>query len=61
MIYLDIMVCLPLWTINTHFESLLTHPQIYNCSLGPLPWVYVPEIFPTRIRALGLASSMLAD
>jgi len=25
-----------------------------------LPWAYVPEIFPTRIRALGLAFSMLA-
>ncbi|KAH8658304.1 MFS quinate transporter [Xylariales sp. PMI_506] len=33
---------------------------IYNCSWGPLPWAYVPEIFPTRIRALGLAVSMLA-
>jgi hypothetical protein len=34
--------------------------QIYNCSWGPLPWAYVPEIFPTRIRALGLGVSMLA-
>ncbi|KAJ5693045.1 hypothetical protein N7462_002468 [Penicillium macrosclerotiorum] len=34
--------------------------MIYNCSWGPLPWAYVPEIFPTRIRALGLAVSMLA-
>lgn len=25
-----------------------------------MPWAYVPEIFPTRIRALGLAVSMLA-
>ncbi|KUL90334.1 hypothetical protein ZTR_02161 [Talaromyces verruculosus] len=33
---------------------------IYNCSWGPVPWVYVPEIFPTRIRALGLGFSMLA-
>ncbi|MCJ1314387.1 hypothetical protein MMC25_008069 [Agyrium rufum] len=34
--------------------------MIYNCSWGPVPWAYVPEIFPTRIRALGLAVSMLA-
>ncbi|PYI01665.1 MFS quinate transporter [Aspergillus sclerotiicarbonarius CBS 121057] len=34
--------------------------MIYNCSWGPVPWAYVPEIFPTRIRALGLACSMLA-
>ncbi|CAL5870288.1 uncharacterized protein PFLUO_LOCUS4523 [Penicillium psychrofluorescens] len=34
--------------------------MIYNCSWGPMPWAYVPEIFPTRIRALGLALSMLA-
>ncbi|KAJ5212130.1 uncharacterized protein N7498_003776 [Penicillium cinerascens] len=34
--------------------------MIYNCSWGPMPWAYVPEIFPTRIRALGLAVSMLA-
>ncbi|OJJ42604.1 hypothetical protein ASPZODRAFT_162190 [Penicilliopsis zonata CBS 506.65] len=32
----------------------------YNCSWGPVPWAYVPEIFPTRIRAIGLATSMLA-
>ena len=25
-----------------------------------MPWAYVPEIFPTRIRAIGLAISMLA-
>lgn len=25
-----------------------------------MPWAYVPEIFPTRIRAIGLAVSMLA-
>ncbi|KAK4541038.1 hypothetical protein LTR36_008407 [Oleoguttula mirabilis] len=34
--------------------------MIYNCSWGPVPWAYVPEIFPTRIRSLGLAVSMLA-
>jgi len=34
--------------------------MIYNCSWGPVPWAYVPEIFPTRIRSLGLAMSMLA-
>ncbi|PWY85048.1 MFS quinate transporter [Aspergillus heteromorphus CBS 117.55] len=34
--------------------------MIYNCSWGPVPWAYVPEIFPTRIRGLGLAVSMLA-
>lgn len=34
--------------------------QIYNCSWGPLPWAYAPEIFPTRIRAVGLATCMLA-
>ncbi|KAF2771577.1 MFS quinate transporter [Teratosphaeria nubilosa] len=34
--------------------------MIYNCSWGPLPWAYVPEIFPTRIRSLGLGVSMLA-
>lgn len=34
--------------------------QIYNCSWGPLPWAYTPEIFPSRIRALGLGVSMLA-
>src|SRR6201996_1565518 len=25
-----------------------------------MPWAYVPEIFPTRSRAIGLAISMLA-
>ncbi|KAF3765786.1 general substrate transporter [Cryphonectria parasitica EP155] len=34
--------------------------MIYNCSWGPLPWAYAPEIFPTRIRAIGLATAMLA-
>lgn len=34
--------------------------MIYNCSWGPVPWAYVPEIFPTRIRALGLAVSVAA-
>ncbi|KAJ5933358.1 hypothetical protein N7454_005687 [Penicillium verhagenii] len=34
--------------------------MVYNCSWGPMPWAYVPEIFPTRIRAIGLAVSMLA-
>ena len=30
----------------------------YNWSWGPLPWAYVPEIFPTRTRALGMAVAM---
>jgi len=31
-----------------------------NISRGPLPWAYVPEVFPTRIRSLGMGTSMLA-
>lgn len=27
----------------------------YNLSWGPLPWPYVSEIFPTRIREVGIA------
>ncbi|KAE8451479.1 hypothetical protein EG329_003552 [Mollisiaceae sp. DMI_Dod_QoI] len=27
----------------------------YNLSWGPLPWPYVSEIFPTRIRSIGIA------
>ncbi|TVY13393.1 putative quinate permease [Lachnellula arida] len=27
----------------------------YNLSWGPLPWPYVSEIFPTRIREIGIA------
>jgi hypothetical protein len=31
----------------------------YSASWGPVPWVYVAEIFPTRLRAygVGLASA----
>lgn len=32
--------------------------MIYNCSWGPVPWAYVPEIFPTRVRALGMGVCM---
>ena len=28
---------------------------VYNLSWGPLPWPYVSEIFPTRIREAGMA------
>lgn len=31
---------------------------IYNWSWGPLPWAYTPEIFPTRVRAVGMALSV---
>lgn len=34
--------------------------MVYNCSWGPVPWAYAPEIFPTRTRAVGLATTMLA-
>lgn len=27
----------------------------YNISWGPVPWVYMGEIFPTRIREAGIA------
>ncbi|CAI7606843.1 uncharacterized protein N7487_005673 [Penicillium crustosum] len=28
----------------------------YSASWGPIPWVYISEIFPTRLRAYGVAS-----
>jgi len=34
--------------------------MIYNCSWGPVPWAYVPEIFPTRVRALGMGVCIAA-
>lgn len=61
MIYLDIMVGVkssPISVLGSVSDS--DNAQIYNCSWGPLPWAYAPEIFPTRIRAIGLATSMLA-
>lgn len=30
----------------------------YNLSWGPLPWPYVAEIFPTRIREVGIAAGV---
>ena len=30
----------------------------YNCSWGPIPWAYTPELFPNRIREIGMASSV---
>ena len=32
----------------------------YNWSWGSIVWAFVPEIFPTRIRELGVASGMLS-
>lgn len=29
----------------------------YSASWGPVPWVYVSEIFPTRLRAYGVGSA----
>jgi sugar porter (SP) family MFS transporter len=28
--------------------------MVYNLSWGPVPWVYVPEIFPNRVRERGV-------
>jgi hypothetical protein len=33
----------------------------YNMSWGPLPWPYVSEIFPTRIREPGIAIGVAAQ
>lgn len=30
----------------------------YNMSWGPIPWVYVPELFPNRVREMGVAVSV---
>lgn len=34
---------------------------VYNMSWGPLPWPYVSEIFPTRIREPGVATGVAAQ
>lgn len=36
-------------------------PSSYNMSWGPLPWPYVSEIFPTRIREPGIAIGVAAQ
>lgn len=33
----------------------------YNLSWGPLPWPYVSEIFPTRIREVGIATGVASQ
>ncbi|KUJ21857.1 MFS sugar transporter-like protein [Mollisia scopiformis] len=33
----------------------------YNLSWGPLPWPYVSEIFPTRIREIGIATGVASQ
>ena len=29
--------------------------MIYNCSWGPIPWAYTPEIFSSRMREMGMS------
>ncbi|OQE28399.1 hypothetical protein PENSTE_c003G01339 [Penicillium steckii] len=53
-------ICMLITALIVDYVPTQSASNIYNCSWGPLPWAYVPEIFPTRIRALGLAVSMLA-
>ncbi|QRV81910.1 Sugar (and other) transporter [Ceratobasidium sp. AG-Ba] len=33
----------------------------FSCSFGPVSWVYQPEIFPMRIRAMGTSVSTMAN
>lgn len=32
----------------------------YNCSWGPVSWLYMSEIFPSRIREIGIAGKSLS-
>lgn len=36
--------------LMVYFEAMC-----YNMSWGPVPWLYMSEIFPTRIREVGIA------
>ncbi|KAK4753956.1 hypothetical protein SAY87_002060 [Trapa incisa] len=45
----------PLWAIVVCIVAVCTDVSFFSIGLGPITWVYSTEIFPSRLRAQGMA------
>lgn len=43
------------------FAGLLLYISFFAVSLGPLPWLYMSELFPVRLRSRGMAVASVAN
>ncbi|MGM0560710.1 MAG: sugar porter family MFS transporter [Pseudomonadota bacterium] len=43
------------------FVGLLLYISFFAVSLGPLPWLYMSELFPVRLRSRGMAVASVAN
>jgi sugar porter (SP) family MFS transporter len=61
LIYLLIGLCYALQTQGTHLLLLVVSAiALYSCSLAPVTWVVLSEIFPNRIRGGAMALAVFA-
>jgi len=49
------------WAAMTAFAALLLYISFFAVSLGPLPWLYMSELFPVRLRSRGMALASVAN
>ena len=40
--------------------ALIVFSVAFECGLGPVPYVYAPEVFPTHLRAAGVGAALCA-
>ncbi|KAL5987413.1 hypothetical protein ACLOJK_038579 [Asimina triloba] len=49
------------WAVVICIITVLTFVGTFSIGLGPLPWVYGPEILPLRLRAQGMSLAVAAN
>ncbi|XP_058093937.1 polyol transporter 5-like [Magnolia sinica] len=49
------------WAIGLSIATVLSFVGSFSIGLGPLPWVYGPEILPLKLRAQGMSLAVAAN